>query len=90
MQNILARNTAQTLSSCRIKKLDDEQAEKIFENPNITTVTGKIADLTGIEAFVNVTNLQLGYGEFSSIDISNIVLLEELFLNDNQLLTIDV
>ena len=36
LQNILARNTAQTLSSYRIKKLDDEQAEKIFENPNIT------------------------------------------------------
>ena len=36
MQNILARNTAQTLSSYRIKKLNDEQAEKIFDNPNIT------------------------------------------------------
>jgi len=36
LQNILARNTAQSLSSYRIKKLDDEQAEKIFDNPNIT------------------------------------------------------
>ncbi|SNR39001.1 protein of unknown function [Lutibacter agarilyticus] len=61
-----------------------------FANSLITNVTGKIDDLTGIEAFVNVTNLQLGYGALSSIDISNNVLLEELFLGDNQLESIDV
>ena len=36
LQNILARNTAQSLSSYRIKKLDDEQAEKLLDDPNIT------------------------------------------------------
>lgn len=36
LQNILARNTAQSLSSYRIKKLDDEQAEKLINDPNIT------------------------------------------------------
>lgn len=36
LQNILARNTAQSLSGYRIKKLDDEQAEKLFDDPNIT------------------------------------------------------
>lgn len=61
-----------------------------FANPLITNVTGKIKDLTGIEDFVNVTNLQLGYGALSSIDISKNTLLEELFLNDNELSTIDV
>jgi len=36
LQNILARNTAQSLSSYKIKKLDDEQAEKLIKDPNIT------------------------------------------------------
>ena len=36
LQNILARNTAQSLSSYKIKKLDDEQAEKLISDPNIT------------------------------------------------------
>lgn len=36
LQNILARNTAQSLSSYKIKKLDDEQAEQLIEDPNIT------------------------------------------------------
>jgi len=36
LQNILARNTAQSLSSYHIKKLDDAQAEKLLEDPNIT------------------------------------------------------
>jgi len=36
LQNILARNTAQSLSSYKIKKLDDEQAEKLIKDTNIT------------------------------------------------------
>lgn len=36
LQNILARNTAQSLSSYKIKKLNDEQAETLIEDPNIT------------------------------------------------------
>ena len=36
LQNILARNTAQSLSSYRIKKLDDELAEQLIDDPNIT------------------------------------------------------
>lgn len=36
LQNILARNTAQSLSSYKIKKLDDEQAGKLIKDPNIT------------------------------------------------------
>ena len=61
-----------------------------FANPLIVNVTEKIADLTGIEAFVNLTNLQLGYGALTTVDVSNNILLEELFLNDNQLQSIDV
>ena len=36
MQNLLARNTAQSLSGYQIKKLDDALAEKLFDNPNHT------------------------------------------------------
>ena len=36
LQNILARNTAQSLSSYKIKKLDDEHAEKLLNDPNTT------------------------------------------------------
>lgn len=36
LQNILARNTSQSLSSYKIKKLDDEQAEKLLTDPNIS------------------------------------------------------
>jgi Leucine-rich repeat (LRR) protein len=61
-----------------------------FENPLITTVTGKISDLTGIEAFINLTSLQLGNGELTSVDISKNIKLDNLFFNDNQLTGIDV
>jgi len=36
LQNILARNTAQSLSSYKIKKLDDEQADELIKDPNIS------------------------------------------------------
>ena len=36
LQNILARNTAQSLSSYKIKNLDDEQAEQLLDDPNTT------------------------------------------------------
>jgi transposase len=36
LQNILARNTAQSLSSYKIKMLDDKQAEMLLDDPNAT------------------------------------------------------
>jgi transposase len=36
MQNLLARNTPQSHSSYALKKLDDKQAEKLFDDANIT------------------------------------------------------
>ena len=35
LQNILARNTSFSLSSYKIKKLDDEHVEKLLDDPNI-------------------------------------------------------
>jgi Leucine-rich repeat (LRR) protein len=61
-----------------------------FANPLIVNVTEKIADLTGIEAFVNLTKLGLGHGALTNVDISNNVLLDDLFFNNNLITTIDV
>ena len=61
-----------------------------FANPEIVNVDGKIADLTGIEAFVNLKNLQAAYGALTEVDLSANTQLEELFLNDNQLSGVEV
>ena len=54
------------------------------------TITEKIADLTGIEAFINLKNLGVGYNLLTEIDLSNNVLLDGLFLNDNLLTSINI
>ena len=61
-----------------------------FGNPLITNVTEKIADLTGIEAFTNITYLAVGNGNLTSVNLSKNNELNELFLNDNLLTSIDV
>ncbi|MUP46596.1 hypothetical protein E0K83_12700 [Gramella sp. BOM4] len=61
-----------------------------FANQDLINVSGKIADLTGIEAFVNLKNLQAAYGALTSVDLSANTQLEELFLNDNQLNSVDI
>ncbi|WP_324720406.1 hypothetical protein [Salinimicrobium sp. HB62] len=54
------------------------------------TIAEKITNLTGIEAFGNLTNLQVGFGLLTDIDLSKNTQLEELFLNDNQLNSVDI
>jgi hypothetical protein len=61
-----------------------------FNNLDIVNVTGKIADLTGIEAFVNLTNLQVSYSDLITVNVSNNVLLQELWITDGILENIDV
>ena len=61
-----------------------------FANQEIVNVTGKIADLTGIDAFINLINLQAAYGVLTSVDLTQNTKLEELFLNDNQLTQVDI
>ncbi|WP_165499065.1 SusF/SusE family outer membrane protein [Gramella sp. KN1008] len=64
--------------------------ESNFANKEIVNAFGKIADLTGIETFVNLVSLEAAYGTLSEVDLSNNTRLEELFLNDNQLSGVDV
>ncbi len=56
-----------------------------LNNPNLPNVLGKIADLTGIEAFVNLSILESQYNELTSLDVSQNTALTELLVWDNQL-----
>jgi len=49
-----------------------------------------ISDLTGIEAFVNITDLQAPNNALTSLDLSNNTALTHLYLFNNQLSTIDL
>ncbi|WP_159950180.1 BspA family leucine-rich repeat surface protein [Polaribacter septentrionalilitoris] len=60
---------------------------------NITKVVVKdknITDLTGIEDFINLIELDAANNQISSIYLSKNVLLEKLFLANNQLTSIDL
>ncbi|MEP5341403.1 MAG: T9SS type A sorting domain-containing protein [Algibacter sp.] len=49
-----------------------------------------ISDLTGLEAFINLTELHANDNQLTSIDISNNTVLETLFVSLNNLTTLDV
>ncbi len=49
-----------------------------------------IYDLTGIEAFINITELWVFWNQLTSLDLSNNVLLEHLVCYSNQLTSLDV
>lgn len=50
---------------------------------NLILTNANIADLTGLEAFTNLTSLQAFYNSFSTVDVSNSPNLEELRLGFN-------
>lgn len=49
-----------------------------------------ISDLTGIEGFVNLTYLDAGYNNLSSIDVSALSVLETLVVHYNQITSLDL
>ena len=49
-----------------------------------------ISDLTGIEAFVNLTSLNCGRNSLTSLDVSNSTALVELYCNINDIESLDV
>ena len=53
---------------------------------NLTLTGSTITNFTGLEAFVNVVNLNLGNNSFATVPLSNLTLLETLKINDNDLL----
>ena len=50
----------------------------------------KISDMTGIEAFVNLTELNCRFNQLSSLDVSANTALEVLECGENQLTNLDV
>ncbi len=53
---------------------------------NLNITRNDIVDFTGLEAFVNVTTLNLGNNLFTDLPLNNLVLLEELVFNNNTVL----
>ncbi|MDB2362617.1 hypothetical protein N9V65_04125, partial [Flavobacteriales bacterium] len=56
----------------------------------IDLCTKDIADLTGIEDFVSLTNLCCGINQLTTLDLSSNTQLETLYASDNQLTSIDL
>lgn len=65
-------------------------SDQRYANSSIVNVDEKIQDLTGIEAFVNLTVLSAWGNALTGVDVSNNVLLERIELVDNQITSIDV
>ena len=53
---------------------------------NLTLTGNTISNFTGLEAFVNLVNLDLGNNSFATVPLSSLTLLETLKINDNDLL----
>ena len=77
----------------------DDTLDDYVVTANISTLTtvgdalsggNAIKDLTGIEAFVALQNLDLGQNEIASIDLSKNINLKKLDVADNKLTSIDL
>ncbi|MCF6307571.1 MAG: T9SS type A sorting domain-containing protein [Flavobacteriaceae bacterium] len=69
------------------------EAEALTETLNLDGTSsnpGEIADLTGIEAFVNIDKLQCSYNQLASIDLSFNTALLNLVCNQNPLTSINI
>ncbi len=61
-----------------------------IENEFLPNVTGKIQDLTGIEAFSNLVYLDAKFNELEVLDLSKNNKIEILYVSDNQLTFINI
>ena len=57
---------------------------------DLNVSTKAIADVSGIEAFINVVALDMSSNQIPTIDLSNLVKLETLNLSDNALVQLDI
>ncbi|MAW21330.1 MAG: hypothetical protein CMD16_02900 [Flavobacteriales bacterium] len=57
---------------------------------NLDVQFQNISDLTGIEDFTNLENLDCGYNQLTSLDVSNNTALNILYCRENQLTSLDV
>ena len=76
----------------------DDQMDDYVNTSNITTVqelkngdwAGTITDLTGIEDFISLTDLQADNMELSQLDVSNNIYLKNLSVHSNNLTELDL
>jgi len=62
-----------------------------LDGDNIFALTGKkITDLTGIQAFVNITQLNISNNEITSLDLSSNTALTEINCDNNSLISLNV
>lgn len=67
------------------------EAEKVSRlDLNLSSNSGKISDLTGIEGFINIKLLSAGIQEIERIDLSHNTLLDTLYLLGNRITSIDL
>ena len=70
---------------------NDELSVSEMERVTTIYVTHKnVADLTGIEYFNNLENLDCGYNQLSNLDVSQNIALTQLICANNQLSNLDV
>jgi len=62
----------------------------ISDITNLNIYGQGISDLTGIEDFLSLINLEAQYNQLTSIDLSNNIGLKILFISDNQLTQLDI
>ncbi|MEP2773109.1 MAG: T9SS type A sorting domain-containing protein [Fulvivirga sp.] len=84
---------AALLANPSINTIDDgeisfEEAKAFTGTMNVSNES--ISDLTGIEAFTNITNLICSFNSLTSLDVSSNLSLESLTARNNQLTELDV
>ena len=71
--------------------LDDYVLTRNIENISFLNISNKgISNLTGIEAFISLTNLNFNGNTLSSVDLSDNILLRNLNASNNNLTNLDI
>jgi hypothetical protein len=73
--------------------LDDSVMTQRIEMVRVLDISNRevpIRDLTGIEDFINLRELDCSSNLISEIDVTNLIYLEELFCNNNELNYLDI
>ena len=71
-------------------KNEIQESEALAYTGTIECESMNISDITGIEAFVNLTKLNVNDNDISSVDFSANINLTELVVRDNLLTSLDV
>ena len=67
-----------------------QQSEALSYSSSLNVSDNSISDLTGIEAFTNITSLYCSYNSLTNLDVSSLTSLTEIECYSNQLTSLDV